>query len=113
MEKLTARIDENGFDDVFLELGFREVTSGTGMLRYAISIWKPGASMCKQVYPQVAERFGSTPARCERAMRHAIESAWTRGSIRTQEALFGSSINPDSGRPTVSEFVTRMARVCR
>lgn len=113
MEKLTARIDENGFDDVLLELGFREVTSGTGMLRYAISIWRPGAKMCKQVYPQVAERFGTTPPRCERAMRHAIESAWNRGSLTAQEAIFGSSINPGSGRPTVSEFVARMARVCQ
>jgi two-component system response regulator (stage 0 sporulation protein A) len=45
-------------------------------------------------------------------MRHSIERAWERGSIKAQETYFGYSIDPNTGRPTVSEFVARMAKLC-
>ena len=30
----------------------------------------------KSLYPQIAQKFGTTPSRVERAIRHAIEVAW-------------------------------------
>ncbi len=33
----------------------------------------------KQLYPQIAEKYHTTPSRVERAIRHAIEVAWGRG----------------------------------
>ena len=38
-------------------------------------------SVTKELYPRVAEVFDTTAARVERAIRHAIEIAWTRGNI--------------------------------
>src|SRR5699024_4497218 len=35
-------------------------------------------AVTKELYPQVAIRFDTTPSRVERAIRHAIEVAWTR-----------------------------------
>lgn len=99
-------------DNKLLYLGFREVTCGTDMLRYAVEVWSPGMAISKELYPMVAKKFGSTPSRVERAMRHAIESAWERGDPYTIEHCFGYSISADKGKPTVSEFVCRMARVC-
>ena len=93
-------------------LGFRENISGTNMLRVAIKEWEPGMSMTKELYPIVARKCGSTPSRAERAMRHAIATAFERGSIDTINGLFGYSLSPDKGAPTVSDFVARMARVC-
>lgn len=32
----------------------------------------------KSLYPQIAQKFGTTPSRVERAIRHAIEVAWRK-----------------------------------
>lgn len=105
-------IDERVLDNKLLYLGFREVNSGTDMLRYAVKVWEPGMMMSKELYPMVAKQFGSTVSRVERSMRHAIECAWERGDPHTIEHCFGYAISPDKGKPTVGEFVSRMARVC-
>ncbi|MFQ8894830.1 MAG: sporulation initiation factor Spo0A C-terminal domain-containing protein [Dorea sp.] len=41
----------------------------------------------------------------ERAIRHAIEIAFTRGNSEFITSLFGYSINPATGKPTNSEFI--------
>jgi two-component system response regulator (stage 0 sporulation protein A) len=41
----------------------------------------------------------------ERAIRHAIEVAWTRGQLETIENIFGYTINANKGKPTNSEFI--------
>lgn len=33
----------------------------------------------KQLYPEIADKYHTTPSRVERAIRHAIEVAWGRG----------------------------------
>lgn len=106
------RINLQELDHKMLLLGFRENLSGTAMLRQAIMDWEPGMSATRELYPIVARKCGSTPCRVERAMRHAIETAFERGSNDTIMGLFGYSLSPEKGKPTVSEFVARMARVC-
>lgn len=106
------RVNEEVLEEKMLWMGFREITSGTAMLRSAVALWRPGMSMTKEVYPAVAKEYRSTAGRVERAMRHAIESAWDRGDVDVINGCFGSSVSCGSGRPTVGEFVSRMARVC-
>ncbi|MCD5322253.1 MULTISPECIES: sporulation initiation factor Spo0A C-terminal domain-containing protein [Pontibacillus] len=36
--------------------------------------------MTKSLYPEIANSYGTTSSRVERAIRHAIEQAWKRGS---------------------------------
>ena len=36
----------------------------------------------KQLYPDISKKYHTTPSRVERAIRHAIEVAWGRGSTR-------------------------------
>ncbi len=36
----------------------------------------------KQLYPDIARKYKTTPSRVERAIRHAIEVAWGRGQTR-------------------------------
>ena len=45
----------------------------------------------------------------ERAIRHAIEVAWTRGKVDTIDELFGYTVNNGKGKPTNSEFVALIA----
>ena len=63
------------------------------------------SSITKALYPTIAKMHKTTSSRVERAIRHAIEVAWTRGKIETLEALFGYTIHNGKGKPTNSEFV--------
>ena len=47
----------------------------------------------KQLYPEIAERYRTTPSRVERAIRHAIEVAWARGKNDAVESIFGYTIS--------------------
>jgi two-component system response regulator (stage 0 sporulation protein A) len=61
------------------------------------------------LYTTVAQKYNSTPQRVERAMRHAIETAWNRGDIRVLEDFFGYTIHDTKGKPTNGEFIAMLA----
>ena len=63
----------------------------------------------KSLYPQIAQKFNTTPSRVERAIRHAIEVAWGRGEPGTMENIFGYTVNALKGKPTNSEFIAMIA----
>ena len=63
----------------------------------------------KVIYPKIAEHFNTTPSCVERAIRHAIEVAWDRGDIESQNLLFGYSVSSGKGKPTNSEFIAILA----
>lgn len=62
-------------------------------------------SITKQLYPTIAEMHNTTASRVERAIRHAIEVAWSRGKMDTIDELFGYTVNAGKGKPTNSEFI--------
>ncbi len=62
-------------------------------------------SVTKVLYPEVAKKFQTTPSRVERAIRHAIEVAWSRGRVETIEEMFGYTVSVGKGKPTNSEFI--------
>ncbi|MGI6778062.1 MAG: sporulation transcription factor Spo0A [Acetivibrionales bacterium] len=66
-------------------------------------------SITKQLYPTIAREYNTTPSRVERAIRHAIEVAWSRGQIEAINALFGYTIHGGKGKPTNSEFIAMIA----
>ena len=67
------------------------------------------SSITKVLYPTIADKFQTTPSRVERAIRHAIEVAWSRGRLETLDALFGYTVNTGKGKPTNSEFIALIA----
>lgn len=66
-------------------------------------------SITKQLYPSIAKIYNTTPSRVERAIRHAIEVAWSRGKMDTIDKLFGYTVNNGKGKPTNSEFIALIA----
>lgn len=66
-------------------------------------------SITKQLYPNIAKNYNTTPSRVERAIRHAIEVAWSRGKMDTIDKLFGYTVNNGKGKPTNSEFIALIA----
>ena len=61
--------------------------------------------MTKNVYPKIAKIYNTRPQRVERAIRHAIETAWNKGNLDTLEKYFYSCTSPKRGKPTNSEFI--------
>lgn len=61
------------------------------------------------LYACVAQKYNSTPQCVERAMRHAIETAWNRGNIGILEEFFGYTILETRGKPTNGEFIAMLA----
>ena len=106
-------INEQKLDAILLELGHDDFSRGTAYLRQAVKMYEPGMPMTKDLYPGVAKAVGSTGARVERCMRHSIEKAWLRNNLQGQLKYFGWSVDPDRGRPTVGEYVARLAKICQ
>ncbi len=63
----------------------------------------------KQLYPEIAAKYHTTPSRVERAIRHAIEVAWGRGQVDAVESIFGYTVSNSKGKPTNSEFIAMIA----
>ncbi len=66
-------------------------------------------SITKLLYPTLAKKFKTTPSRVERAIRHAIEVAWSRGEMNVNNEMFGNTISATKGKPTNSEFIAMIA----
>ena len=61
------------------------------------------------LYPLIARRYGMTAAGVERSLRLCVESTWVHGSLAALERFFGSSVDPERGKPTNREFLCRVA----
>ena len=98
---------------VIHEIGVPAHIKGYQYLREAIMITVRDMdvinAVTKVLYPEVASRFSTTPSRVERAIRHAIEVAWSRGKMDTIDQLFGYTVSNGKGKPTNSEFIALIA----
>ena len=99
--------------DIIHEIGVPAHIKGYQYLREAIILTIKDMDMInavtKVLYPEVAKRFGTTPSRVERAIRHAIEVAWDRGDVETLQRFFGYTVSGIKGKPTNSEFIAMIA----
>lgn len=95
--------------DIIHQIGIPAHIKGYHYLREAILLSIEDKEMLesvtKQLYPTVAKKFNTTASRVERAIRHAIETAWDRGDIDTINNLFGYTVSVGKGKPTNSEFI--------
>ena len=70
-------------------------------------------AITKVLIPQWQRCIRRRPARVERAIRHAIEVAWSRGKLDTLDHLFGYTVSNGKGKPTNSEFIALIADTIR
>ena len=99
------------------ELGIPAHIKGYQYLRDAISMVVRDREMMEAVtkilYPEIAKKNYTSSSRVERAIRHAIEVAWGRGSLEVIDELFGYTISTGQGNPTNSEFIALIAdKIC-
>ena len=104
---------EKDVTDMIHEIGVPAHIKGYQYLREAIMMSVEDIEMLnsttKILYPSIAKKYQTTPSRVERAIRHAIEVAWSRGKMETLDSLFGYTINLGKGKPTNSEFIALIA----
>ena len=104
---------ETSITNIIHEVGVPAHIKGYQYIREAITLAVNDMdvinSITKQLYPTLAKKFKTTPSRVERAIRHAIEVAWTRGSMDTNNEMFGNTISATKGKPTNSEFIAMIA----
>ena len=95
------------------ELGVPAHIKGYHYLRTAIMMVVKDMDLLnyitKELYPEIAKAYQTTSSRVERAIRHSIEVAWTRGKPQTMNEVFGYTINTGKGKPTNSEFIAMIA----
>lgn len=100
---------ENDVTDIIHEIGVPAHIKGYQYLRDAIIMSVNDIEMLNSItkilYPTIAKMHQTTSSRVERAIRHAIEVAWSRGKMDTIDELFGYTINNGKGKPTNSEFI--------
>ncbi len=110
---LESRGLENVVTEVIHEAGIPAHIKGYQFIRSAIMMSVENMevinSITKQLYPELAKMYHTTPSRVERAIRHSIEVAWNRGRSETMEELFGYTISSGKGKPTNSEFIAMIA----
>ena len=99
--------------NIIHEVGVPAHIKGYQYLREAIIMVVSNIDMInqitKQLYPEIAEKYRTTPSRVERAIRHAIEVAWGRGQQDVVERIFGYTVSASKGKPTNSEFIAMIA----
>lgn len=115
-----VRISKNNPNDleaeitnIIHEIGVPAHIKGYMYLREAITMvvndMELLSAVTKELYPSIAKKYNTTASRVERAIRHAIEVAWSRGQVETINKIFGYTIHNDKGKPTNSEFIAMVA----
>ncbi len=104
---------EASITSVIHEIGVPAHIKGYLYLREAISMVYNDiellGSITKVLYPDIAKKFNTTASRVERAIRHAIEVAWSRGNVDSISSLFGYTVSMSKAKPTNSEFIAMVA----
>lgn len=108
---------EGRVTDMIHEIGIPAHIKGYHYLRDAIIMAVEDMdvlnAITKVLYPTVAKKHQTTASRVERAIRHAIEVAWSRGKLDTLDDLFGYTVSNGKGKPTNSEFIALIADTIR
>jgi len=101
-------VDEQ-ITNLFLALGIPAHIKGYQYLREAVRMVLENHDVInritKELYPAVARRFDTSASKVERAMRHAIGVAWTRGRIDAVNQMYGAKVFRREDKPTNGEFI--------
>lgn len=105
-------VDEQ-ITNLFLTLGIPAHIKGYQYLREAVRMVMDDHDVInritKELYPGVARRFDTSASKVERAMRHAIEVAWTRGRLDAVNQMYGYRVFAREDKPTNGEFIAMVS----
>jgi len=106
---VSDKILDERLANVFIASGIPPHIKGYQFLREAVkqSVRIPSMinNITKQLYPAIAEKFNTSPSKVERAIRHAIEVAWSRGKIENINSIYGIKVFSKGEKPTNGELI--------
>lgn len=116
-EEIISKIPEKSYEEKIVEIlnriGMPEHLKGYHYLIYAISLvvedFSAISSMTKTIYEKTAREFKATHTRVERAIRNAIEVAWSKGNLEYIESLFPANRDVIS-KPSNTEFISTVVK---
>ena len=102
---------------VLKTLGMRPGLLGYHYTKLSVAMimedWMIISHVTRDIYPEVAKICKTTASRVERAIRHAIESAYDNTDPDLIEAAFGNTISMDKGKLTNSDFLASVAELVK
>jgi two-component system response regulator (stage 0 sporulation protein A) len=111
--EVSDRILEMEVTNIIHEIGIPAHIKGYQYIRDAIILSVKDSEMINSItkilYPTISKKYQTTPSRVERAIRHSIEVAWSRGNTDIIEEYFGYTVSDGKGKPTNSEFIALIA----
>ena len=109
-------VDEH-ITNLFLTLGIPAHIKGYQYLREAVHMVIDNRDVInritKELYPGIAGRFDTSASKVERAMRHAIEVAWSRGRLDAVNKMYGCKVFDAMDKPTNGEFISCVSEKIR
>ncbi|MBD7906780.1 sporulation transcription factor Spo0A [Sporosarcina gallistercoris] len=112
-EGVSLKVLDTAITTTIKEIGVPAHIKGYSYLREAIQmVYNDNdllGAVTKILYPDIAEKYKTTPSRVERAIRHAIEVAWNRGNYEVISKTFGYTVHHLKSKPTNSEFIAMIA----
>ncbi len=111
-ESAEESVDER-ITNLFLTLGIPAHIKGYQYLREAVRMVLDNHDVInritKELYPGIARKFDTSASKVERAMRHAIEVAWTRGRLDAVNQMYGYRVFAREDKPTNGEFIAMVS----
>ena len=108
----TMSMDEK-LASIFLTIGIPAHIKGYAFLREAVKMVVENPDIInritKELYPGIGKRFNTSASKVERAIRHAIEVAWSRGRVETLNKIFGCRVATKEEKPTNGELIAMLA----
>ncbi len=108
-ETSVDKVLEERLATIFIASGIPPHIKGYQFLKEAVkqSVHTPSMvnNITKQLYPAIADKFNTSPSKVERAIRHAIEVAWSRGKIENINAMYGIKVFSKEEKPTNGELI--------
>ena len=109
----TLAMNRAAFATIFVSIGIPPHIKGYQFLRDGIKfvVEDPAIinTITRGLYPTIAKKYSTTASKVERAIRHAIEVAWSRGKIDNINNLFGVKVYTANDKPTNGEFIALLA----
>ena len=101
---------ENRITRLLMELGVAPNVKGFHYLRRGIAMYISAVDedpeIVRSIYGMVAEEFGTNRSSVERAMRHAVQTGWSRRCMELSDSVFGYCLQSSDDVPTNHLFIS-------
>lgn len=100
---------------LLLNIGMPFRLSGYDYIRYSALLYNRminnhyRVKITKDIYPVIAEMYGTNSKNVEHSIRHAINVVFSTGNLDFINKMFGYTVDPNKGKPTNGEFIAAAA----